>query len=112
MDSMRIATELEERWGADYFTEMCSGSEAGSYPRLLDFLYHSTLGLRVIKKKGGGPALEGLAGAALQEALEGLRVCVCVSMCVCMCVLMCVCVRVIKEKGGGPALEGLRLSVC
>ena len=35
----------------DYFTEMCSGSEAGSYLRLIDFLYHSTLGLRVIKKK-------------------------------------------------------------
>jgi len=30
---------------------MCSGSEAGSYLRLKDFVYHSTLGLRVIKKK-------------------------------------------------------------
>ena len=30
---------------------MCSGSEAGSYIRLIDFVYHSTLGLRVIKKK-------------------------------------------------------------
>ena len=28
-----------------------SGSEAGSYVRLIDFVYHSTLGLRVIKKK-------------------------------------------------------------
>ena len=35
----------------NYFTEMCSGSEAGSYLRLLDVVYHSTLGLRVIKKK-------------------------------------------------------------
>ena len=26
---------------------MCSGSEAGSYSRLADFVYHSTLGLRV-----------------------------------------------------------------
>jgi len=33
------------------FTEMCSGSEAGSYLRLIDFVCHSTLGLRVIKKK-------------------------------------------------------------
>ena len=33
------------------FTEMCSGSEAGSYLRLIDFVYHSTLGLRVIKKR-------------------------------------------------------------
>jgi len=30
---------------------MCSGSETGSYLRLIDFVYHSTLGLRVIKKK-------------------------------------------------------------
>jgi len=30
---------------------MCSGSEAGSYLRLIGFVYHSTLGLRVIKKK-------------------------------------------------------------
>jgi len=30
---------------------MCSGSEAGSYLRLIDCVYHSTLGLRVIKKR-------------------------------------------------------------
>ena len=30
---------------------MCSGSKAGSYLRLIDFVYHSTLGLRVIQKK-------------------------------------------------------------
>ena len=30
--------------------EMCSGSEAGSYLRLIDFVYHSTLGLGVIKR--------------------------------------------------------------
>jgi len=30
---------------------MCSRSEAGSYVRLIDLRYHSTLGLRVIKKK-------------------------------------------------------------
>jgi len=34
---------------------MCSGSEAGSYLRLIDFAYHSTLGLRVIKKKKKDP---------------------------------------------------------
>jgi len=33
------------------FAEICSGSEAGSYLRLIDFVYHSTLGLRVVKKK-------------------------------------------------------------
>jgi len=30
---------------------MYSGSEEGSYLRLMDFVYHSTLGLSVIKKK-------------------------------------------------------------
>ena len=34
-----------------YFTEMYSGSEAGSYSTRIDFAYHSTLGLRVIKEK-------------------------------------------------------------
>ena len=32
----------------NYLTKKCSGSEAGSYLRLL---HHSTLGVRVIKKK-------------------------------------------------------------
>jgi hypothetical protein len=30
---------------------MCSGSEVGSYLRLKDLVYHSTLGVRVIRKK-------------------------------------------------------------
>ena len=34
-----------------YFTEMCSGSEEGWFLRLIDFVYHSTLGLGEIKKK-------------------------------------------------------------
>ena len=37
----------------NYFTETCSDSEAGSYLRLIDFVYHSTLGLRVIHKRRG-----------------------------------------------------------
>ena len=41
----------------NYLTEVCSGSEAGSYLRLIDFVYHSTLGLRVIKKKKKRKAL-------------------------------------------------------
>ena len=39
------------RFENNSFTELCSGSETGSYLRLIDFVYHSTLGLRVIKKK-------------------------------------------------------------
>jgi len=31
--------------------QMCSGSEAVSYLRRIDFVYHSTLGLRVIKRE-------------------------------------------------------------
>ena len=30
---------------------LCSSSEAGSYVRLTDFVYHSTLGLRVMNKQ-------------------------------------------------------------
>ena len=30
---------------------MCNGSEAGSYLRPVDFVHHSSLGLRVVKKK-------------------------------------------------------------
>ena len=46
------------------FTEMSSGSEAGSYLRLIDFVYHSTLGLRVIKKKVGGVGFRASSAAA------------------------------------------------
>ena len=47
----RSTAVLCSQFENNYFTEMCSGSEAGSYLRLIDFVYHSTLGLRVIKKK-------------------------------------------------------------
>ena len=52
-----ITMGLGSQFKNNYFTEMCSGSEAGSYLRLIDVVYHSTLGLRVIKKKkyGGRP---------------------------------------------------------
>jgi len=41
--------------------ETCSGSEAGSYSRLIDFVYHSTLGLReIIKKKKEGTTPDGV----------------------------------------------------
>ena len=40
----------------------CSGSEAGSYLRLIDLVYHSTLGLRVIKKKKQKNPARGLGG--------------------------------------------------
>ena len=47
---------------------MGSGCEAGSYLRLIDFVYHSTLGLRVIKKKKKSGKL--LAGAVEPAACQ------------------------------------------
>jgi len=55
----------ESRFKNNYFTEMCSGSEAGSYLRLL---YHSTLGLRVITKN---KKLQG-AGVRVSVRAQGL----------------------------------------
>ena len=56
-----------------YFTEMCSGSEAGSYLRLIDFAHHSILGLREIKKKN--PEIRAATRQVLNErgfaALQG-----------------------------------------
>ena len=50
-DGDESTDRLSSQFENNYFTEMRSGSEAGSYLRLIDFVYHSTLGLRVIKKK-------------------------------------------------------------
>ena len=58
----------------NYSTEMCSGSEAGSYLRLIDFVYHSTLGLRVIKKKKTKSLREDPRGCAhAQTRQRGLQ---------------------------------------
>ena len=46
---------------------MCSGSEAGSDLRLIDFVYHSTLGLRVIKKR---KKFRGASAAAADERVR------------------------------------------
>ena len=47
LESFSVGTSQFE----NNYTAMCSGSEAGSYLRLIDFVYHITSGLRVIKKK-------------------------------------------------------------
>ena len=61
---------------AESFTEMCSGSEAGSYSRLIDCVYHLTLGLRVIKKQKKSKDVEGWSGLVLdlERCREGLEV--------------------------------------
>jgi len=49
-----VAASDKRMWSLEpckSFKEMCSGSEVGSYLRLIDFEYHSTLGFSVIKKK-------------------------------------------------------------
>ena len=46
-----IVPALDRDTEIDRDTEMCSGSETGSYLRLIDLLYHSTLGVRVEGKK-------------------------------------------------------------
>ena len=48
------------------------GGEAGSYLRLIDLVYHSTLGLRVIKKKKvRGNTAHVLQGVGIQEEKIG-----------------------------------------
>ena len=49
----------------NYLAEMWSGSEAGSYWRLIDFVYHSTLGLRGMQKK-----MKKKQGACPEDASE------------------------------------------
>jgi len=49
---------------------MCSGSEAGSYLRLIDFVYHSTLSLGVIKKKKKGWGVLDVCALEEGEVLE------------------------------------------
>ena len=44
-------TTLQKYFKNDHFTKKCSGLEAGSYLRFIDFVYQSTLVLRVIKKR-------------------------------------------------------------
>jgi len=50
IDPSPCACPPSSQFENNYFTDMCSGSAAGSYLRLMDFVYHSTLGLRVIQK--------------------------------------------------------------
>ena len=46
---------------------MCSGSEAGSYSRLIDGVYHSTPGSRIMQKEGKRLVVRGVARKALRQ---------------------------------------------
>ena len=43
--------EMPAEVDRNYSTEICSGSKVGSHLRLIDFVNHSTLALRVIKER-------------------------------------------------------------
>jgi len=58
----------------NYFVEMGSGSEEGSYLRLIDFVYHSTLCLRVVKKKKIGPHQLALSCTVVSLAWKHLQI--------------------------------------
>ena len=47
------AAQASSQFENNYFTETCSGSEAGSYSRLIDCVYHSNLGVGVIERERG-----------------------------------------------------------
>ena len=47
---------------------MCSGSEAGSYLRLIDFMYHSPLGLKVMNTRKRSQFLR----ATIPQEVSGL----------------------------------------
>ena len=49
---------------------MCSGSEAGSHLRRIDFVYHSTLGVRVIQKTNKGVHVGGLLAKMVRPDLQ------------------------------------------
>jgi len=49
---------------------MCSGSEAGLYLRLIDFVYHSTLVLSVIKKNKKNAAMPGKKDPRLASSAD------------------------------------------
>jgi hypothetical protein len=47
VDAFRVGCSQLEN---NHLTKMCGDSEAGSYLMRIDFVYHSTLGVIVIKK--------------------------------------------------------------
>ena len=51
LPSMSCTDRYSSPFKNNYLTKGCNGSKAGSYLRLIYFVYHSTLGLRLIKKK-------------------------------------------------------------
>jgi len=71
-EERRSSEKTPERGILKMTTEMCSGSEAGSYLRLIDLVHHSTLGLRVIKKEWKRMS-EWLKSASMKSAAPARR---------------------------------------
>ena len=55
---LHMRDEFAARHPGHVHSTIC-GSEAGYHLRLIDFVYHSTLGLRVIKVQGAGCRVQG-----------------------------------------------------
>ena len=53
--SSRVGRAPTSQFKNNYFAELCSSFEAGTYSRLFGFVCHSTLGLRVMKRKKKAP---------------------------------------------------------
>ena len=53
---------------------MCSGSEAGSYLRCIVFVFHSTLGFRVIRKKNKSTPLHPRLGGDVNDDTNPIEI--------------------------------------
>ena len=57
----------------NYFTDMYSGSEAGSYLRLIDFCTTQLSGMRVIRMKKGEPGLSSALESSWKSNAPSLK---------------------------------------
>ena len=80
-----------------YFTKMCIGSGVASHLRFIDFVYHSTLGLRVIKKNKIRPTCD--ERSAGQKRVRHILVCRPAEQ------------LAAEREGSGSGFNGLRLQL-
>ena len=66
-----VSFSTKNKKGVNYFTDMCSGSEAGLNLRRIDFACHSTLGVSVINKN----RTDDLRGRKHRPLQRGLHMC-------------------------------------
>ena len=70
----RVRQSCTDRYSSqfriNYFTDVCSGSEEGSYSKVHRLLYHSTLILRVIKREKRGASILALPHSSWPNTLK------------------------------------------